>query len=965
MTEPIKKYQPVRRASIAPASSAAMEAPVMVAPGAPSIESPVSQASREREARVRKQYEDIEARYGRHEDVRHRRAEMEMSEAPETPITDAYAIQMRPRLPVAGVPLEPLVIAKEQRKREEWVSAEAYRAATLPGELQYDIQVASYHRRMAEHDRQMSEYHKAVAEQRALDAEAQKYGHATHESLMQAIQEEKLIKRLNELGGVLTDVQLEAQRAAREGVSHADYADTLASQRAEIERIQRSLQTSFGIETRAGTDYVAEVERLMASRDVEPVTMRTMAAPAPGAPYQVTIFPDLKLTTDTVPPYREPVPSDPIEQIFYHHAPIIDKFRADTRLDSPAIDIAIASASLSRAAAGRPSPIVAPIAEQLIREPTRPVSALVEMPGELALGLYRIPTVAVPHYTAHPEELPGLPGKIVSGIGEEFVSDPAGFTTKFVGMGYLSGPAISAVRPVTTPITAGIREFSIVARTAPEMRPFVRGTSRIGRYSEGVYSTVQEAPALSAAANVGDRAGVIMDALKGEPHAFYGSIVETGQMPRAVTLERAGRTYTPTPSDVDVFVSRPIEMAESIAARMGPGYSVEGATVVREVQPGLTAHAVDIHAFPPGYPGVPRATGPAIVPAGSEVIQAPRLPFDFMPRELLEVGGTTQEYLYTQLQRKATSVMGQPRGILGWEPGPPAHRTKDIASTLIDTDYLISAGEVRATEMTGIQRVLAERRIRKLKEGYAMLAGTEAAQTALAEAKGLSVGGVAPPVLAPASPIISPAATGPGTGTLIRSLSPVVRSPVTRVASPAVISPTVRSPIVRALSPTVSRVSPAIASPTMSPGGSPIITVDSPTVTSPGIRSPVVKIGSPIVTVGSPTVTSPGIRSPIVRSPIVRGPTPPRLPRPRRLPDDDTDKRRHYPWEEWIISYRSEPTPHKGFEGVYLGLPDVTRPGPVVIKGLQRVTVGPAPARTVRPTIKRGKPLRIGKKRLF
>ena len=164
MTEPIKKYQPVRRASIVPVSSAAPEAPVMVAPGAPTMESPVSQeASREREARVRKQFEDIEAQYGRHGDVRSRRAEMRMSEAPETPVTDAYAIQMRPRLPVAGVPLEPLVIAKEQRKREEWISAEAYRAATLPGELQYDIQLAAYHRQLAEYNRQMNEYHKAVA----------------------------------------------------------------------------------------------------------------------------------------------------------------------------------------------------------------------------------------------------------------------------------------------------------------------------------------------------------------------------------------------------------------------------------------------------------------------------------------------------------------------------------------------------------------------------------------------------------------------------------------------------------------------------------------------------------------------------------------------------------------------------------------------------------------------------------
>src|SRR5690554_5462394 len=79
-SEPIRKYQPIRRASIAPATSVAPEAPVMVAPGAPTMESPVSQASREREARVRKQFKDIEARYGRHPDVRHRRAEMRMSE---------------------------------------------------------------------------------------------------------------------------------------------------------------------------------------------------------------------------------------------------------------------------------------------------------------------------------------------------------------------------------------------------------------------------------------------------------------------------------------------------------------------------------------------------------------------------------------------------------------------------------------------------------------------------------------------------------------------------------------------------------------------------------------------------------------------------------------------------------------------------------------------------------------------
>src|SRR5690554_3009874 len=643
-SELIRKYQPIRRASIAPATSVAPEAPVMVAPGAPTMESLVSQASREREARVRKQFEDIEARYGRHPDVRHRRAEMRMSEPPETPVSDAYAIQMRPRLPVAGVPLEPSVIAKEQRKREEWISAEAYRAATLPAELQYDIQLAAYHRQLAEYNRQMSEYHKAVAEQRALDAEAQKYGHATYESLLQAIREEKLIKRLNELGGVMTDVQLEAQRAAREGVSHADYADILASQRAEIERIQRSLQTSFGIETRVGTDYVADVQAVMAARDVAPVTMRTMAAPAPTAPYQVIIYPDLKLTTDTVPPYREPVPSDPIEQIFYHHAPIIKKFRADTRLDSPAIDIAIASASLSRAAAGRPSPIVAPIAEQLIREPTRPISALVEMPGELALGLYRIPTVAFPHYTAHPEELPDLPGKIVSGIGEEFVTDPAGFTTKFVGMGYLSGPVISAVRPITAPITRYGREITMsLRRTRPPAGvspgtvygdvgafPDIKRVADVGRTT--VYGDVGAFPDIRRVADVGRTTvygdvGAFPDIRRvadvGLP-TVYGDV---GAFPDIKRVAVVGRTTVY--GDVDTFPD--IKRVADVGVRPPDVTTVYTATELGRRQRSIMAdRAAGVAPAPirkvQVYEVMPSPTRDVSIPGSTQVLIAPAAP---------------------------------------------------------------------------------------------------------------------------------------------------------------------------------------------------------------------------------------------------------------------------------------------------------------------------------------------------
>jgi len=121
-----------------------------------------------------------------------------------------------------------------------------------------------------------------------------------------------------------------------------------------------------------------------------------------------------------------------------------------------------------------------------------------------------------------------------------------------------------------------------------------------------------------------------------------------------------------------------------------------------------------------------------VVPAGSEVVQAPRLPFDFMPKELLEVGGTTQEHLYTQLQRKATSIIGQPEGILRWRAGPPEHRLKDVASTLIGADYLITEGYKQIAAMpAGIRRLLLQRKIRKLESGYDLIAGTDLGKKSL------------------------------------------------------------------------------------------------------------------------------------------------------------------------------------------------------------------------------------------
>ena len=826
------------------------------------MESPVSQASREREVRVRKQFEDIEAQYGRHPDVRSRRAEMRMSEAPETPITDAYAIQMRPRLPVAGVPLEPLVIAKEQRKREEWISAEAYRAATLPGELQYDIQVASYHRQLAAYNRQMNEYHKAVAEQRALDAEAQKYGHATHESLMQAIQEEKLIKRLNELGGVLTDVQLEAQRAAREGVPQSEYLITLESQRAEAERLQRSLQASFGVDVPV-TGYIAEVESIMAAREMAPVTMHTTGTPAPGAPYYVTVRPDIKLTTDTVPPYREPVPSDPIEQIFYHHAPIVDKFRVDTTIDHPALDVATASVKLSRAARGvPPSPIAVPITEQLMREPTRPISAVIEMPGELALGVYRIPTVVIPHYTAHPEELPGLPGKIVSGMGEEFLIDPVGFSTKLGATAVISGPAIQAVKPVTVPIKQYAREITMSLR---------RHRTPAGVSPGRVYGDAATFPDIKRVADVGKT-------------TVYGDTVAFPDIRRVADVGKT-TVYGDTAAFPDI----------KRVADVGKTTVYGDAATFPDIKRVAEVGKVSVYGDAATFPDIKRVADIGVKPE-------PGIRTLYTPEEL----GKRNRQIMTD--RAA-----------GDAPAP----VRRVQVYKVDEPGIEPLGTVES----GTPQVL------------------------------VSPLGSARPIT-PVSEPVTPSAVTAGRGTV--PIAVVAGATATRVIS------NVRRDVGIA---SVVRVMPGITS--IPDTGITPITISTPDITP--IKKPDTSVVPDTVVVNIPvvdtitlpetdTITDMRIDTPIIQPPIIPIPQPPHIIPPGK-PDDKERKR--YPWEEWFISYRDAPTPHKGLEGAYLGLPDIARPGPVTIKNIQRITWGPAPAKIVTPKITRGKPLRIAGKRLF
>src|SRR5690606_12206123 len=75
-----------------------------------------------------------------------RKDEIQPTPAPETPVSDAYIITMRPKdaAPKRREMLDDLVVQEEQRKREEWLRAEEVRAAVLPHQLQAEVQQAAW-----------------------------------------------------------------------------------------------------------------------------------------------------------------------------------------------------------------------------------------------------------------------------------------------------------------------------------------------------------------------------------------------------------------------------------------------------------------------------------------------------------------------------------------------------------------------------------------------------------------------------------------------------------------------------------------------------------------------------------------------------------------------------------------------------------------------------------------------------
>ncbi|WP_292395087.1 hypothetical protein [Methanoculleus sp. UBA303] len=526
---------------------------------------------------------------------------------------------------------------------------------------------------------------------------------------------------------------------------------------------------------------------------------------------------------------------------------------------------------------------------------TRFAAGVVRSPADAAemIGM-AIPgaEVAARRVAERPSDLLYLPiaGMAYMGAGtvEAFKQDPEGTAGSLVGMAALSrgvGRVSSApLGRVAKTVRPRITEARISARINPVDRPAFHAVSTIGRGIEGIRSDVLMDPRFGDVLNVGaERAPILTNILADTPHSVYGSATRTGQMRPGSVMRQA--------KDVDIFVPDVDLLNTRIAQEFGRPYSVEGSTVVRQVPGQGTVHAIDTHAVPEGYP-LPGA-GRGVRVQYEEAQVAPELPFEWMPKDLLKAGRITQEYLHTQVQRKAASVAGEPVEGGGWRFGPPEHRaTKDTFDLISDAEYLISAEEARLPGMNPVRRALVSRRLKRLRKAVEDLKTnptlSQAYRTELQKAK-KSVEEVAAPeddILLRVSSMPAPRQRSPTIGDPSPLVIPGVSSLLS--ADPAWVANISRPPSpVRGASP---RTSGAMMSPARSPARRTAHRPSrSPSVLSPGRVSPLLAGGaSPslqtgIVASSSPTTGRPaetsrtpkvGLGSASPGSPVVLAPSP-------------------------------------------------------------------------------------------
>lgn len=772
-----------------------------------------------------------------------------------------------------------------------------------------------------------------------------------HQVMAAEAREEKAIRRANELGLALTETQLIGQAIAREGYTGAtakygrDPQEMIAEQKARAAAAQTSLQQNFNIlPDPRHQDYFSELSDF-AARQRGVVSLKDSLTDQTG--FRIGRA-EMSLKTSDYPPPPSSTPlydaavktglvTAPVvggtEKIQAAGSEWIEGRRASTHR---VIDQMFPEGGIPKAVAGGMAEIgtggwrallgiqsmglAVPAAEYAARHPQ-------EFFAALAPGTAKYATDLVTHATQHPLQ---FGGELAAGA------------LVFHGGAKVTGR-------VTAPLSSRITEFGIKIRTPAAHRPAVGAVSDIGRNVPGLRSTIEVDPDLSRILNIGKAAPQVEEVLAAQPHTIYGSATQIGQMP--------AKRIPATPKDLDVFVADPKAFNAEMVARLGPEYSVEGSIIRRRIGTGESPHAIDTHQFPEGYPVEGSPTGKIAKVAYQEEKIAPNLPFDFMPKEVLKAGKLTQEYLYTQTLRKASSVMGEPESLFRWKFGPPEHRMKDIPTLIADAEWLVESTKQRVPQMGLIERITAGHKVRKLEGALDVLRGDPLVQEALSAAPAATVVDDLPTITvisrAPRSrqsPNILAVPAASASPVVARKGSETVDAYVDQLTgrSPAVSrSPSVRaSPSIFAL-PSPGRPSPAPSRP------SPIFTITPSTVPSPpptprgdwftpsGYRDPSPSPAPAPSRTPTPSPSSPpGITTPTIPSPTLITDitfTPPPPPRIRRVSSEKGDRRA----VEDYIHYADIAFPVAQLESAYTNLPDPKIRPLKIAQNLFRVTRGP------------------------
>jgi hypothetical protein len=979
--------------------TSAPSAPTITAPGAPVVTDPVSSGTRRREAEMRKKYEDIERRYGRNRDVgyRARRGEFRPKPAPATPVSDAYIITIRGKKEEPpGVSLDTLVIQQEQRKREDWIRDETVRAHVLPSQLQHEIAVASYHRQLDAYNKQLREYNKALDERRKLDEEAKKYGHNTYEELLAAIQEEKAIKRANELGKALTEAQLISQSVAR-GAAPPDYRAALEEQRKIAEAAQQSLRQNFGVDVGPKPqEYFKQVADFTASIQQPTPTPATTQAGGKGGAWvdpelgiRITAHPEWTATLSK--PSKQPLPpglglpsptparGDPGGGVVLpwdvsakreqydiaraHYEQRLNEAERAGRIREGVFqvtDLESETEYLSLKAAGESLEQYGTELEDLQKRELFGIPAyfgeketalaellnLPELPKEEARAAAHL-SAALPGSAPLPPALKelshGLTYGAYTGIRDRPLTGLASLAVGVLGGAAVKGAAaIPKLGKVVTPTMKGLEAAwvgSIAGRTATSPDWFEAGGTL------GTIATTEAAPVVAGAAAVQRAPGLV-----------------------ARPTGRPGPTSPPPPprqTIVDVVGEVP---SPRHIGTVGRTRVIDATGELPEIRLlGIDPYGVKVYDATGATPE-PRHIGTVgrtrVIDVAGELPEIRPLGIDPYGVKVYDATGATPEIRllgidpYGVKVYDATGDFGDPAylGMVDMGGTAPPRRLKPRAP---------GAGEpltLYTPEALGVRQraIMADRRH-----------------------PGIPATPTAPRLISPESPTTTQTQVRPPN--LIRPVGLVaIVPPVSRERQErkTAVSFDARTPMgaapridlgieIEPISATdvtpVSRVDPGLSelpTPTQTPGieQTPLQTpdqavdsllrLDQVTIQIPRLDQVTIQIPRPVET-------------PRPRRPV--HPRPPRTPPLLRL--DDDPRRGRDAWLEWWVHYAERPTPHARLESAYLGLPDPTPARSKVIKNIQRITIGtppggvsPSPLRT--PTVTVGPRLAIAPRRL-